>query len=544
MALAGVIAALGLAYPAFAQTVGGPDYDQAGQRVQQQAADEAARVAAPKVSLSAPPAPELGPYPVERPCFTISKFQVQGDLRHLPWVQKAADAFNGRCVGPKGLTYILRALQAEFLTRGLPTTRAYAPQQDLSSGILRIRIVPGVVARVKAPTARAARAWRFASPERQGDILDLDTLAQGLEQMRRIPKRDVDVQIAPGSDPGQSDLVLKVKEAPLISGTVEVNNLSGETTGRWEGTASLTGVNLLGINDLWTLNYNSKLASTSLPANSAGSGGSLSLPYGWWTFTLNGSDFGYGQTVAGQVQNIETTGSVREIDASAERVIHRNRDSKTSLRLKVERRWGRSYIDDVEIGLQRQDLTDYEVALLDRRSLLGATFNTSAAFRQGVPWLGAQSDPAGQPSSLPTARYRIETLDTSVQAPIKWGVLTGYNGEIRAQWSDTTLFGSDQFAVGGPYTVRGFDSDRALLGKSGWFLRNELTAKGPLPLLQPYVFADAGQVCTARHWLLGAGAGLRAAWKGLTLDAYAAAPLSYVGTGLRPQLGIRLGYGF
>jgi hemolysin activation/secretion protein len=136
------------------------------------------------------------------------------------------------------------------------------------------------------------------------------------------------------------------------------------------------------------------------------------------------------------------------------------------------------------------------------------------------------------------------TLDPKpVQVPLHWSWLAAYQGEVRAQFSDTTLYGSDLFAVGGPYTVRGFDSDRALLGKQGWFVKNDLTLKGPLPFLQPYLFADIGQVSTQGQLLVGAGTGMRAFWRGFRLDAFRSA-VAYAGPALHPELGFSLGYSF
>jgi hemolysin activation/secretion protein len=427
----------------------------------------------------------------------------------------------------------------------LITTRAGLPQQDLSSGVLHVGVAAGTIKNLRAPNAKAERAWRMAFPQKEGDVLNLRAMEQGLEQMRRIPRRDVKIDIDRSrSDAGTSDLILTLEPSRPISGTLGINNFSGQTVGRWQGAASLSGIDLLGLNDLWTFNYNSRLASPAPPASSQGSGASVSLPYGWWTFSLAGSAFEYGQQVNGEIATFESTGRSRNLELSAERVIHRDQASRSSLRAKISRRSSRAYIEGVEIGLQRQDLADYEIALIDRRRLLRAQFDTVAAWRQGVPWFDAQVDQPGRPSNYPTTRYRIATLDVSVQAPIDRLLLASYRGELRGQWTDTPLFGSDLFAVGGPFSVRGFDSDQARLGPKGWFLRQTVDAKSWRGLVQPYALLDAGQISSGSPFMAGAGLGLRAGWRGLSLDAFAAAPIAGHRQTKTPRFGVSAGYGF
>jgi len=541
--LGALLASQFLACGAQAQGLAGPLLDEARDRAQRQAAEAAARAAAPNVRLAPEVAPLPGAAPVEIPCFVVDRLQIEGDLRALGWVEGFLAPFEDQCLGQQGLGYVVQRLNTEFLRRGLVTTRAGLPAQDLSDGVLRIGVAPGTIGDVRGPSARALRAWTMAFPQHKGEILNLRAVEQGLEQVRRVPRNAVKIDIDQSQTAGPSDLILTFEPARRISGTVGLNNFSGRSVGRWQGSASLSGVDLLGVNDLWTLNYNSRIASPAPPASSQGSGLSVSLPYGWWTFSLAAGAFDYAQQINGEIVSFESTGRSRSIDLSAERVFHRDQASRSSWRAKLSRRSSRSYIEGVEIGLQRQELTDYEIALIDRRGILGAQFNTLAAWRQGAPWFGAQDDQPGRPSDFPTTRYRIATLEVVAQAPINRYFLTNYRAELRGQWSDTPLFGSDLFAVGGPFSVRGFDSDQAVLGQKGWFLRQEISAKPWRGLVQPYALLDTGQVAGAAPFMAGAGLGVRAGWRGLSLDAFVAAPLAGHKDD-RARIGLSAGCGF
>src|SRR5690606_41049221 len=93
----------------------------------------------------------------------------------------------------------------------------------------------------------------------------------------------------------------------------------------------------------------------------------------------------------------------------------------------------------------------------------------------------------------------------------------------------------DRFAIGGRYSVRGFDGESSLIGERGWWWRNELAAPLGQGLggggWQAFVGLDQGRVGgPSAHWgagrrLAGAVLGLRAAqgaWQG---EVFVGAPL-------------------
>jgi hemolysin activation/secretion protein len=516
--------------------------DQARQAAAAQAADRAARENAPTARLNAGGAGALGPFPTETPCFPIKSAVVEGQLpRRLRWVGRRLARFEGRCVGHAGLNYILKSLEADFVARGLVTTRAGLPQQDLASGVLKVVVVPGIVAGVRGGTPKDRRAWWMASPLHKGDLVSLRAMEQGLEQERRVPGAQVAVDLAPGERPGDTLFELKAKSAPPITASVSFNNLAGAALNNWQGSGQFGLNDVLGLNEMLSAWYNSRVSNPAIPADSISSGGGLNIPFGWWTFGVTGSESHYRQEVIGQVQDFESSNTLTTIAATAEAVVHRDQTSRTSLQLQVQRRWGRSYIDGVEIALQHQDLTDLQIALLDRRDVGHTHIESQLAFRQGVGLFGAQNDQPGQPDDLPSARYGIATVDVAATTQIS--PVLNYRGTVRGQFADRTLFGPDQFSTGGPYTVRGYSSDKAILGRSGFYFRQELDWRAQA-WVSPYALLDIGKVYGNAATPVGAGLGLRANFKGASLDAYAAAPLTERATSRKTQIGLTMGYGF
>lgn len=523
------------------------DADQRRQRQEQEAAARAARQIAPRVNLAPTKGEPLGPFPDEDSCFPIREIRVAGNLDDgLEWAASHMKRFEGRCIGREGLNYVLKSLQADFLDRGLVTTRAGLPEQDLSSGVLAIQIMPGVLAGVTGGSRRARRAWNLAFPGHRGRLLRLREMEQGLEQMRRLPGAQVKVDVKPGDTSGQSFLALEAQRSRLITGQASINSYAAQSVGGWQTALSLNGADLFGVSDLWTLSYNSRLLAADLPADSVGSGIQLNVPYGWWTAGLAANRYQYKQTIVGEIQRFANAGDIRSFEVTLSRVIHRDSRSKTSIEARLRRRQERFYIDRVEISLQHRDLSDVSVAVIDRRQLGSAQLDTELGYRRGVSWFGAQKDPPNLPKTLPTAAYGIATLDTSLNLPIGWGALDSYRAQARGQSSDDTLFGADLFSVGGPFTVRGVEDEFSRSGRSGWYLRQELVFRTPVKGLSPFIFLDCGAVAKQRRPSSGAGLGLRANWRGLGLDTFVARPLAVEGPArpTKARYGLTAYYGF
>ncbi len=537
-----------LAFPgvALAQDNSQSQAEQARIKAEREAAERAAREAAPVVQMERGEAPVLGEFPEEANCFAIRDITVEGAAhRRLRWVDGFLSQYRGKCAGSAGLDYILRSLQAKFLDHGLITTRAGLPEQNMADGDLRIVVVPGMVSDVRTNGEDKSFTWDAASPVDAGDIIDLRALEQGLEQMKRITQRDVKVDLVPGDAPGETILDVTNVQKRYVTGSLSVNNYAGATVGRWQGSAQVAAFGLLGASEIFSLSYNNRINSPGIPANSKGAYASLSFPLGWWTFGVSGSANRYRQRVLGEVRDFQTRGKLYSAGGFAERVVHRDQTSRTALRVSLTRRWARNFIDDIEIGIQRQDLTDITAAVVDRRYFGDVRFDSEIAMRFGTGLLGAQEEGDDRPELLPSARYRIASFDFSANVPIKnASFLNSYNFAFRGQLSERNLYGSDAISVGGPFTVRGFDSDRADIGRSGWYARQELRGKIGQNL-QPFLLFDMGT--TQRSPLIaGVGAGLRAAWRGFSLDGFVAMPLTdnRFRQDKGPRFGMSLGWSF
>lgn len=532
------------------------DEQQQRERTQRQAQERQARSTAPHVRLSERPAADFQrtDLPAETPCFALERIELQGARsQSFGFVQRYLDQYIGRCAGREGISLIVRRAGELILDRGYVTTRVGLPEQDLSRGVLTITLVPGVIHAIRMADGSSAGSWRWALPMRPGDLLNLRDIEQGLEQMKRVPSQDVDIDIDPADAPGQSDLVITVKRTKPWRIAATLDNSGASATGLYQAGINLGIDNPLGINDLLSLGATHDVLNGS-GRGTGGFNGNYSLPRGDWLFTINYSNYRYDQTIEGSAQTFRSSGTSRSLDLAAQRLLWRNQNSKTLFELHAGKRWAHSFIEDVELDSQRRDMSMLEAAISHRRYIRQAQLDLRVAERFGVPWFGGQRDPRGHTHDEPTFKYRLWVFDASLNLPFQIRKLPmQWSSEWHGQYSSSHLYASEFIAIGGRYTVRGFDGDETLAAERGWYWRNTLTVPlGSWPVAL-YAGIDAGRVSgPAAAYILdnttltGGFFGVRGSVRQVSWDAFFGKP--WHGRSLlqntRPAIGFQLVYAY
>ena len=132
-----------------------------------------------------------------------------------------------------------------------------------------------------------------------------------------------------------------------------------------------------------------------------------------------------------------------------------------------------------------------------------------------------------------TSRPQIISIQVALNVPFSLaGQTLRYIGAWRSQWNQTPLIPQDRFAIGGRYTVRGFDGENTLSAERGWLFRNDLAMLLGNSGQALYLGLDYGHVSGRSADLLlgthlaGGVLGLRGAYKGLQYDLFVGTALS------------------
>jgi hemolysin activation/secretion protein len=459
------------------------------QQVEQRrdAQQRAATVAAPVVRSAAPLTGAWPVLPVETPCFRIDTFSVEVPDT-LPEVDRVKGAsalpmdpftflhdwlrhYEGQCVGKQGIDILTKGLQGVILSRGYITTRVLLPAQDLSKGTMKFTLIPGVIRNLKFADATTRGTWKTAFPARDGDVLQLRDLEQGLEQMKRVPNQDATMEIVPGTVPGESDVVITAKRTKPWSLVVSADNSGTDATGRYIGNVSLGLYNPLGLNDVLSAGFNQDLQFGNHDLGTHGWNASYSVPWGYWTGTLYGYTNTYYQQIAAVNQTFVSSGNAQTAGLKLERVIYRSQSDVSGVEFQLVKRFGASFIADTEIPQQHRDNTFIEAGLTNRHYFGAAQFDGTLAYRQGIGALGAFPDTSGGP----TYYFHMATLDANLSVPFKVaGQSLRYVGTVHGQFTNDELNYIDDLTIGSRYTVRGFSGETMLAAEKGFYWRNEL----------------------------------------------------------------------
>ena len=512
-----------------------PDNQFIIQQQRQKALEQQLTPPVPDVRLSEPSS-SFGKiaFPVETPCFPIRNVTLTGQDALPRWLplQRIADQAQGRCLGGKGINLLMSTMQNRLVDHGWITTRVLAPTQDLKSGTLKLAIVPGYIRHVRLTEDSDDYIQLYSSfPAHAGNLLDLRDIEQGLENLQRLPTVEASMEIVPGEQPGESDVVITRKQSKMWRLGLSLDDAGTETTGRYQGGVTLSLDNPFSLSDLLYV-------SASHDLNDHGGKGSknytghYSVPFGYWTLGVTGSDYDYHQTVAGQNQDYRYSGKSKNLDVQLSRVLHRSGSQKTTLTADVLARETRNYVDDTEVGVQRRQTAGWRLGLQHRHYIGQASVDTGVSYQRGTRWFGAQPAPE-EAFGEATALSKILQLNAQLDLPFEIGSQQfRYNVQYLRQISNTPLTPQDQFAIGNRWTVRGFDGERTLNASHGWYVRNDLGWSTPLPNQELYLGADYGEVggyssdpLIGKH-LAGGVVGLRGSAFNTGYDLFAGTPFS------------------
>ncbi|MFG6067089.1 ShlB/FhaC/HecB family hemolysin secretion/activation protein [Stenotrophomonas indicatrix] len=483
----------------------------------------------------------------EQPCVRIDRIVLEGEgAKGFQWALAAADPredpASGRCLGTEGINVVMKRVQNAIIARGYVTTRVLSAPQDLNTGTLTLSVVPGRFREAVFTEADGRHpAIANALPIRSGGLLNLRDIEQGLENLQRVPTVTADIKIAPaggeGAAPGQSDLNIDWKQRSPVRASLTLDDAGSQGTGKLQANATLSLDNPLGLNELFYVSagrgvFNGKGKETnSWTAH-------YDVPYGYWLFGATASAYDYSQTVVGAYESYDYSGRSGNAEARVDRLLLRNAKTKLGIYGRGWQRTSKNYIDDTEIEVQRRRTSGWELGLTHKQFIGAATLDATLAYRRGTGAFHALRSPeemaqAWDPT-LPlegTSRMKVITADAQFSVPFQLGKQRlRYTAAWRAQWNRTPLSPQDRFAIGGRYTVRGFDGESSLSGERGWSLRNDLSL-GIGGGQEFYVAADYGRIGgPSAQWqsgrdLAGMALGLRGGWQQLSWDGFVGSAL-------------------
>lgn len=397
-------------------------------------------------------------------------------------LEKYSTKLIGGNVSLSDLNDIVNSITALYKRKGYLTSKAIIPPQTIKDGIVQIQIIEGKIGTVTisgnkwAKTSYIQKNILKPNSLEEDKVFNINSLSNSMAEINSPKYLKGKVTLAKGKKPGETDIVLDVKDRLPLSVGLGWDNTGRELVGIQRGGLFTSLDNLTGIGDrLW---FNNTVATRTYGLDTG-----YSIPVGSKGTKLV-LGYSYSNThLGGEYSPFNVVGKSKNFTTSIVQPVKKGKDYEINSRVALDMMNAKTTM------LETESLTDYKLRVLRT----GISVNKTD--KKGR-WIGDVIASAGMPFlnatveddlDLPGAKFvKLNTYLTRVQKlPKNWiGVI-----KANTQISNRTLLPAEQMQLGGSYTVRGYN-EAAMLGDAGYLLSFE--ARTPLPFLP--------KVVETRYW--------------------------------------------
>lgn len=449
-----------------------------------------------QLPLPRPPAPEktVTPPDMKPPgaALTVKQFRFIGN-RLIPSETLAAvvAGYRDRPLSFGELQAAAAAVAEHYRAAGW-VVRAYLPQQDIVDGIVTIQIVEAVFGGVRPagePPLRlklSTALSMFAAQQPEGAPVNSDAIDRALLLTDDLPGITAAGNLVAGDHAGETDLVLKLADEPLLIGDAGSDNGGSRSTGATRLTLDLSLNSPLALGDQLTAQAIHTQGSDYLRL-------AYSLPVGHdgWRVGMNVSHLRY-ELVAAEFKAMNADGSSDSVGLDVRYPIIRSRLRNLYFTGAIDRR----RFDNRSGGAVTTRYTSDSLTLGLSGNLFDR-FGGGGANSAGIALTSGELDLDGSPNrAADAATTRSHGGFSKLRYTLSRQQAINEDLSLFAAWSgqsaNKNLDSSEKFYLGGRYGVRAYPANEGG-GSNGQLLNLELRWRLPHGLTAT-AFHDWGQV--------------------------------------------------
>ncbi len=361
--------------------------------------------------------------------------------------------FEGREIAFAELQQLIDALNALYDAKRV-LARAVLPPQRIHDGVVKIRLIEARVAAIKVIDNASTRASyvlkRVKLP--RGELLALGELRAELIDFNLRNDVNLRASLEPGTEFGTTDVLLHALEPARWDAQLAFDNAGAESVGRERLALNLTARSLTGFRD--------RISAAAIFSEGSRTASLLvDAPAGRWGTRLGaGFDASDIEIIDGPLSAAEVEGDAHTLTVQATHPFI------------VHPAWRLDGLLAYRAKHSSTDFFSFEIADIEVRSLeYGASLTrfdpygswyTEHMFTSGFEGLGGDK-------SFLTYRGEVQRWQRLSESLL-------LRARVQGQWADDDLLPpSEQFQLGGHYTVRGF-REGLLIGDSGYLASLEL----------------------------------------------------------------------
>jgi hemolysin activation/secretion protein len=434
------------------------------------------------------PAPAAAPVQAGGQQVTLRRVVITGNTRiGSDALLAAIGPVEGKSFDFAGLAALAARVTAHYQKAGYPFARAYLPQQDLSSGELRVDVLEGRYGKVAAhgEEALVGGAQGFLSALPHGDIIESGRLERVTLLLDDQPGVRTVPLVRPGEEVGSGDLLVEVQRDRRYKGEAGLDNYGTRSTGRARAHASVDVDSPFMLGD--------QVAAQALYTEEGMWFGSLaySAPLGYRGLRGRASYTHSYYDLAGSFAALGARGTADVASVGLSYPIVRSQVRNLILSASVDHKRLHDRQDATQTDTQKSSTVIPVTLSFDVRDQLihaGITFGALSWTRGKLGMNGdtqaidaASARSAGSFNRFNLDLARIQSLNDRLDVYAR----------VSAQWTGHNLDSSEKLGLGGVNGVRAYPNGEGY-GDMGWVAQTEV--RYAVGAAVPYLFYDAGRV--------------------------------------------------
>lgn len=429
------------------------------------------------------------------PCIAVSQIAVDGAaVISQQRISKITRPYENTCIDAHRIEEIMGKLTALYLSKGYAAARFYLPEQDLKTGVLKLRVEEGKLSQLQlTERAKGTLSLKTAIISAKGEVLNLRDLEQALDQINRLQSNNAAMNIYPGERQGESIVIFDNQPSKRWNGYFSYDNKGQDATGRNQAALGLGLDNPFGLNDLLNISYNRSLPFK--PNREDSFSGSLfyTVPLGYQTLSLSASRSEYDSTLRTAFNQLHSSGETNTYTGRLDSLLYRGLNSQLRANIGLTHKDTAAFLEDIKLEVSSRKLSVLDAGLSYSDMLLAGVVNVNAGYTRGLKAFNALEDASGLPAEMPKAQFEKLTYGLSYFKPFQaWGQNFSFSSNFSGQYALDALYGSEQYSIGSLYSVRGFNQS-TLSGDNGYSFKNDLNLNK--------VYSMSGSPLIARHYL-------------------------------------------
>jgi len=434
------------------------------------------------------------------PVFILKGINVTGSTifnpSQLAFVWKP---YLGKKVDLRSINHIVAMVKRVYTDLGYLTTTAYLPPQDVSNGVVEIRVVEGKRGNL---TVEGNKYFSTPSIEKyfhtyRGETMDMGEVQKDLMRLNSNQDLSVISVLSPGEEPETVDVTLKATENLPYHVSVGEDNQGSRLTGTYRTLFTVDDSNLTGNHDNLSIN-------TVITELSSGESASYQTPVGTNGAKM-GLDAGYFEATLGkEYRSYDIINKTTFFTPNASWELYQSQDMQADLTSGVR-------IKDIKKTQMGTKITDEDLSIpyvglnLIKSDSMGQTaFDPELSF--GTPdFLGSSTGDNPSASRLHADRF-FAKYSQYVSRTQKMPFDSYLQIISQFQYASHTLPTAEQFQLGGEGSVRGFPQGDYLADIGGDMDTEWYFPMYPIPAswtlfhsdvnlrhqIEPFIFYDLG----------------------------------------------------